>query len=24
MHQHLSDVQRYIFDHAFPAGIAKQ
>lgn len=24
MHQHLSDVQRYIFQHAFPAGTAQQ
>ncbi|MBL8708286.1 MAG: FadR family transcriptional regulator [Rhodospirillaceae bacterium] len=24
MHQHLSDVQRYIFEHAFPAGTAQQ
>lgn len=24
MHQHLNDVQRYIFEHAFPAGTAQQ
>lgn len=24
MHQHLSDVQRYIFQHAFPAGATQQ
>jgi DNA-binding FadR family transcriptional regulator len=24
MHQHLSDVQRYIFEHAFPAGTSQQ